>query len=174
MSKKNNLEFDRGQPSFLRRLRGEITGQSDGDPDRHVNPVARPKRAKRLDADEDDGPTYVMEDTNATLTKDEYEILVKDGAKDEQKGEEAVQDDVSLEQKGKVTQKLGTVGHTKKRKLGKVIGGDDEGGEDAAANGEAGDKTIQNGDKKSKGTEKKPAKKKKAKVKIAFGDDEET
>ena len=174
MSKAKGLEFDRTQPAFLRRLRGEIGGQTD-DPDRHVDSVARPKRPKRLDADEDDGPTYVMEDTNATLTKDEYEALVgaeASGAGSGSKVDEAAAT-ASSDGKGKATQKLGSIGAARKRKVAKLVGGEDGENDEDAKNvvaTDAGEATGAN----PKSADKKPPKKKKAKVKIDFGDDEET
>jgi len=174
MSKKNQLEFDRGQPAFLQRLRGQIVGSSDGDPDRHVNPVARPKRAKRLDAEEDDGPTYVMEDTNATLTKDEYEALVKEkeGTDDVEKEGAAKKNGAEIggEDGVKGKQKLGAIGGMKKRKAAKVIGADEADGEKDESKSF---KPEKEGDQKSKESEKKPPKKKKAKVNLNFGDDGE-
>jgi hypothetical protein len=175
MSKAKGLEFDRSQPAFLRRLRGEISGQTD-DPDRHVDAAARPKRPKRLDADEDDGPTYVMEDTNATLTKDEYEALVKGGEANDANSASNVHagtTQTGADGKGKAAQKLGSIGVVKKRKAARVLGGEDE------ENDEDSQKTVtskaaESAGATSKGVEKKAPKKKKAKVKIDFGDDVET
>jgi hypothetical protein len=174
MSKPKGLEFDRTQPAFLQRLRGEISGQVD-DPDRHVNPVARPKGPKRLEAEEDDGPTYVMEDTNATLTKEEYEALVREDAK-EANGESATPDEKSgtSDEKPKTTKKVPSIGATKKRKAAKIIGGAEE--DDQAEHETPLGKAIEEIKGKGESTRKKPPppKKKKAKVKLNFGDDEET
>lgn len=46
---------DPKEPAFLRRLRGEY---GDGDSARHERPLARPKK-HRIDDDDDDEPTYV-------------------------------------------------------------------------------------------------------------------
>lgn len=171
MSKAKGLEFDRSQPAFLRRLRGEIGGQTD-DPDRHVDAVARPKRPKRLDADEDDGPTYVMEDSSATLTKDEYEALLKEQAKETasvsktDEGASAAKGD----RNGKATQKLGSIGAAKKRKVAKVVGGEDEGSADDAKTAITMEAIVTT----MKSDKKKLPKKKKAKVKINFDNGEET
>jgi hypothetical protein len=173
MSKSKGLEFDRTQPAFLRRLRGEINGQVD-DPDRHVNPVARPKRPKRLDADEDEGPTYVLEDTNATLTKEEYEALVKEGAKESNNNEpanESGKHEAINGERPKSTQKVAAIGAAKKRKTAKVIGAEED--EKDVKDTPLG-KVYSESSEQPKHTEKKPPKKKKAKVNINFGDDEET
>jgi hypothetical protein len=178
--KAKNLEFDKSQPAFLRRLRGEIVGQGDGDPDRHHNAAVRPKRPDRLDAGEDDGPTYVIEDTNATLTKDEYEAMVKgeNGAQNTGDDYAKAASDCSEDVKGaegtkvgsKAKQKLGTVGAPKKRKAIKIISGDDDhAGSDSEA---AVSNSIKKDEQKSKSMEKKAPKKKKAKVKIDFGVDD--
>jgi hypothetical protein len=172
MSKKNALEFDKTQPAFLRRLRGEISGQVD-DPDRHVNQVARPTRPKRLEADEDDGPTYVMEDTYATLTKEEYEALVNGDSKDA-KGDAPAEEKMSLEGNEKpkpTTQKMAGIGATKKRKAAKIIGVDEE---DQIVKDVSLGKPDNEASGTLKSTEKKALKKKKTKVKIDFGDGEET
>ena len=166
MSKSKGLEFDRSQPAFLQRLRGQITGQT-GDPDRQVDAQARPKRPKRLDAEEDDGPTYVLEDTNDTLTKEEYDALMNkdaNGANASEKAEASKDSPEKAQNETKPTQKLGAIGAAKKRKAVKVIGGDEDEDQVDVKEGEKGD------DKKVEG--KKAPKKKKAKVKIDFGDDE--
>ncbi|KAK7537864.1 hypothetical protein IWX49DRAFT_590519 [Phyllosticta citricarpa] len=70
-----NLSYDRSEPAFLRRLKGEATG--DRDTDRHERPVARPRgRARQPGDDEDDGPTYVLEESGDALSKAEYEALL--------------------------------------------------------------------------------------------------
>lgn len=179
--KAKNLEFDKSQPAFLRRLRGEIVGQSDGDPDRHHNTTTRPRRPARLDAGEDDGPTYVMEDTNATLTQDEYEGMLKrvegvqntgdNDAKADGESGEVVKGSEGTEVNGKAKQKLGAIGGAKKRKAIKVIGVDDDHvRSDTKATGAKPDNKDEQTLKK---LENKP-KRKKAKVKIDFGDDDAT
>lgn len=167
--KSKNLEYDDRQPAFLRRMRGEIRGSVD-DPDRQVNPAARPKLASRLKNDEDDGPTYVMEDSQDLLTKAEYEALVK--GEEESKSAEhadstakdaAAEEDKPLPQKQKVAE-VGGLG--KKRKAAKIIGDESEKPGGKAQN--AGVPPSEESDKK------RPPKKKKAKaIKLSFGDDDE-
>lgn len=133
--KAKDLQYERQEPAFLRRLKAGITG-ADDDPDRQINPLPLPKKPKRLENDEDDGPTYVVEDSNETLTKEEYEELVKkskddgDGEKPATPGksdtaEVAARKDDSNRPKQPSVQ-AGAV--SKKRKAVKVIG-DDEAGE---------------------------------------------
>lgn len=125
-----------------------------------------PRNKGQKKDDDDDAPTYVLEDTNQSLTKAEYEALVagKDAEeaneqKDESECKPKPSDNESKDPKQQSKDNIAEVGKaTKKRKAVKVIGGDE--GED-----EVGEKT-----------KTKPAKKpkKKAKpVKLSFGDQEE-
>jgi hypothetical protein len=81
--------------------------------------------------DEDDAPTYVLEDTNESLTKAEYEALVagKDKASDgDSPSPETVEKDSERQPKDNIVE----VGNpSKKRKAAKVIGGDEEDSKDA-------------------------------------------
>ena len=153
---------DNSQPAFLQRLRGQLTS---GDTARHEQPIARNKRMKK-DDDEDDAPTYVMEETNQSLTKEEYEAFVsgKDG-----KGEDDADGTGQLEKESQTTatkpkEKIAEVGaNTKKRKAAKIISDDQEGSK------EAGGKDSERSNAKAV---KKPKKKGKA-VKLTFGDEDE-
>jgi hypothetical protein len=58
------------EPSFLRKLKS----QYGGDQDRHERPIARPRK-DRAD-DEDEGPTYVDEASNDTISKEDYEKMI--------------------------------------------------------------------------------------------------
>lgn len=59
------------EPAFLRRLRGEY---GSGDSSRHERPLARPKKHKISD-DDDDEPTYVDGDSLNIISKAEYDTL---------------------------------------------------------------------------------------------------
>jgi hypothetical protein len=152
---------DNEQPAFLRRLRGELTS---GDTARHEQPIPRNKRLKK--DDEDDAPTYVLEDTKESLTKEEYEALVS--GKDPKAEDEATVGDksteVAQEPDPKQKDKIAEVGAaTKKRKAVKIV------------NEEHDDGSVEsNPNPKQKGSQatKKPRKKVKA-VKLNFGDEEE-
>lgn len=150
---------DSEQPAFLRRLRGELTS---GDTARHEQPIARNKRMKD---DEDDAPTYVLEDTKESLTKEEYEALVsgKD-FKEKEEVEDAAKDGVT-ESRPKLKDRIAEVGAgTKKRKAAKVVSEETEGTH-----------PVNSKDAKSTDSKvvKKPKKKKAKAVKLTFGDDEE-
>lgn len=107
----------------MRRLRGE----APADDGRHQIQRNRPKRAEG--DDQDDGPTYVVEESNDTLSKAEYEALVTKSNND------AVQPDVDVvHAPGQATapdtgsrQKIadGTLG-SRKRKVGVKVGLTDE------------------------------------------------
>ncbi|OAL44606.1 hypothetical protein IQ07DRAFT_604961 [Pyrenochaeta sp. DS3sAY3a] len=153
--------LDNSQPAFLRRLRGELTGDNSG---RHDLPIPRNKRMKN--DDEDDVPTYVLEDTNQSLTKEEYDALVagKSPDDDQKPDSEVASKDQGSEAKSKPKDKIVEVGATvKKRKAVKIISEEDEGVERGA---EGDSRKID-----SKAV-KKPKKKAKA-VKLTFGDEEE-
>ncbi|GAM89044.1 hypothetical protein ANO11243_070780 [Dothideomycetidae sp. 11243] len=69
-SKIKGLQYEANEPAFLQRIRAK-NGGGDG---RHERPIPRPRRNKA--EDEDDAPTYVMEDSNDTLSKQEYERIL--------------------------------------------------------------------------------------------------
>ncbi|KAJ4351160.1 uncharacterized protein N0V89_006499 [Didymosphaeria variabile] len=148
--KAKDLHYDDTQPAFLRRMRGELAGDGSG---RHEQPIPRNKRLKK-DDDEDDAPTYVLEDTNQSMTKAEYEAMVagKDATKAD---DDATQDEATTQSKDNIAE-VGKV--TKKRKVAKVIAEEEEGD-----------------GKETQVPEKKPVKKAKKKgkpVKLSFGDEE--
>lgn len=129
------------EPAFLRRLRGEASGQ---DPSRHQHAVARPRKPKN--DDEDDGPTYVDENNNDVITKSEYEAMVN--PETENRGTPERQE-ISQQSDGHVTKPAATatedyrevpvskeqvaqVGGSNKRRLAKVVG-DEEAENDQSA-----------------------------------------
>jgi hypothetical protein len=137
---------------------------TSGDSARHEQPIARNKRLNK--DDEDDAPTYVLEDTKESLTKEEYEALV--AGKDPKTGEDATVGDKSAEaaqESGpKQQDKIAEVGGaTKKRKAAKIVNEDHEDGPVGNSS------NPKNTDSQ---TTKKPRKKVKA-VKLTFGDEEE-
>jgi hypothetical protein len=173
--KSKDLQYDDRQPAFLRRLRGEISGSVD-DPDRQINPVARPKGSSRLkNDDEDDGPTYVMEDTNESLSKAEYEALVNgnkddENAKTAENADSTTRDGTTKDEPSRAKQKVAAVGGVaKKRKVAKIMGDEDAAGVDEKI-AEESKFAVKASDLEAK----RPAKKKKAKaIKLSFGDDED-
>jgi len=180
MPAKNNLQYEAQEPAFLRRLRAQNSGQSaDG---RHERPVARARKPK-VD-DEEDAPAYVDENSNETLSKAEYEALMKSDNKPIE-GQSGGDDDVKAptedETPGVTGELTGTdpkaagalpggekkesstkeaiVGN-KKRKSAKIIGNDDE---------------DQNDEQSRKSTTASKKQKKKGKpIKLSFDEEEES
>lgn len=111
--------------------------------------------------DEDDAPTYVLEDTNQSMSKAEYEAMVagkvtENNTATTEEGDKTKVDLPAPQAKDSIVE----VGKgTKKRKVAKVIGEENE-----------------KDDQGSKTTEKKVVKKTKKNwkpVKLSFGDQEE-
>lgn len=177
-----NLHFEKKEPEFLRKLRGEAAGR--GDIDRHEVQQARPGKKPRLEMDDDDGPTIVYEDeagaSGGNVGREEYEMLMKgkgegagkrDEGKVEGQGEGAGAgkggDDVESASGGgeeREKQKVAEVGVMKKRKVGKVVVGQGE-------EPEAGTKTSAGADRTAgsvKPQVKPKAKASKKTVKLSF------
>jgi len=162
--KSKDLSYDSAVPPFLQRLQDQRAGR--GDTDRHEFQTARPKREKN--PDDDDGPT-VVDESGEHISKHEFAKLTaaEEGngnvtgevKSTEPKASGAHLDGEADVRKGKETVTDGTM--AKKRKAVKVVGDDEEGQEAGDANTSAG--------------AKKPLKKakKKTKVKLNFGDEEE-
>lgn len=112
--------------------------------------------------DEEDAPTYVLEDTNQSLTKAEYEALVagKEPGKSDETAEEGEKPEVAqtdAKSKDNIVE-LGKI--TKKRKAIKVIGEEEK--EDAEESTKASDVKVT-----------KKAKKRGKPIKLSFGDQDE-
>ena len=169
--KSKDLSYESTLPPFLQRLHAQKAGR--GDLDRHEQPIARPKRAKAHE--EEDEPT-VVDEAGETISKAELEKLTApengdvDGgdengktvgeANAEPKGSGAIQDGSQ-----RVDQKVTDGTTTKKRKAAKVVGED----EDEAATAEP---QVQDQPSPKKAVKK--AKKKAKPIKLAFNDDDET
>lgn len=131
-----NIESN--EPAFLRRLRGEHGRDSM----RHEHPLARPRKQKTSE-DKDEEPTYVQEDSHDTISKAEYDALMKNI--EVQKLENLVvvpptrPDDLEgpRGESGKfpqdptpLKQQMAGIGGNAKRRLAKVVG-EDNGMEDS-------------------------------------------
>ena len=160
---------DSKEPTFLRKLKSEHGGSDSA---RHERPLARPRKAK--DAEDDDEPTYVDEDSHDTITKLQYEALLRladEVASDETHSEtpnllnDGVGCDTPAEDvmEGPLPRKemVATVGVSAKRRIAKVVGN----GEDY--HDEASGKEVLATDQKAITLGKKLAKKPK-KVKLSF------
>jgi len=170
-----NLSYDTSLPPFLQRLRGEFTGPGDG---RHERAIARPKRARDADADAEDEPIYVDEETNHTLSKEEYAALVGNG--DETAAEPPEQGDSDVKvgdghvadgevSKAVEKEKLAAIGGGRKRKVGKIVGGTSQEDKESENTAPTAKSEPKDGDGKTIAAAK--AKKKGKKIKLSFNDD---
>jgi hypothetical protein len=174
-----NLSYDTTLPPFLARLQAANTSSREG---RHEFHIARPKKARNEDAEAEDEPVYFDEGTGETLSKKEWEEKEKADEEGSGGGNEAgagverdggankdgLEGGGNLERK-ESKEKVATIGGSKKRKAGKVIGVEDDGEQKSVA-GPALGKKAQRGDGK-KG-EKVEIMKKRKKIKLSFGDDD--
>lgn len=161
--KSKDLQYDSTLPPFLQRMKAQNSGYGDDrDPDRHETPIARPKKAKN--PDDDDGPTMVDE-SGDTVSKADYEKKLKGDAEGEEDGGSNPQASGALPSGGapKSEKTISDGTAVRKRKVAKVIGGDDA--DDAKGDG---------AEKGSAPKAVKKAKKKAKPVKLSFDDDEET
>ncbi|MCJ1247338.1 hypothetical protein MMC30_004552 [Trapelia coarctata] len=167
-----NLTYESKEPSFLRKLKSEYGGNNSG---RHERPLARPRKQKGADEDEDDEPTYVVDGGRDTLTKAEYDALmnpqdeavsqakgVRDGEATESANGSAESTRIATDQAEDLPQPakkevVATIGGTGKRRIAKVVGDDPEGDEGKE-------------DRKPAASAKKAAKPKK-KVKLSFDEE---
>lgn len=155
--KTKDLHFDNSQPAFLQRLRGQI---QNGDSSRHEQPVARNRKVKE---EEDDAPAYVLEGTNQSLTKEEYEDLVSCKAPKEESCPSLRDANGASVEEGNVKprDKIAEVGgNAKKRKVAKIVGDEPD------------EKVKVQTSKKQDTKAVKKSKKAKA-VKLSFGDEED-
>lgn len=128
------------------------------------------------DGEEDDQPTYVVEDSQDTLSKEEYETLVNRNDAEEQEGRNlpnfsssakpnSTQVEVSAgkealpESSFPVKQQAAAIGASNKRRLAKVVGDEDE----------EGAKPMKGDSEQQKA---KPKGKQGKKVKLSFDDNE--
>ncbi|RPA80731.1 hypothetical protein BJ508DRAFT_125092 [Ascobolus immersus RN42] len=178
MSKAKQLSYDMEEPAFLRRLRANPNYSSD------QNRVIAPRNKKQKLDDDEDAPTYVLED-GASVTHTDFKALQEAAEKEakekeeaEGKEEEKKDDEVP---KNLPKEKEAGIGG-RKRKGGIVVGRDEDDEEIEEKVGEARKKAeallgerskVQKGEEKEKVKPKLKAKGKKKKdaVKLSFGDD---
>ncbi|TGO83514.1 hypothetical protein BPOR_0635g00040 [Botrytis porri] len=188
-----NLSYDSTLPPFLQRLQSNHSTTSDG---RHEFTISRPCKPIDEEAERESEPVVFDEVSGETLSKDEWERREKEreegeGVKETEGGEgEGVEKKEKEKESANAKMAVG-IGGSKKRKVGKVIGGlEDEEGEGEEENGEEGEKgdnksssKKDTGNQKQSGTGKigvtaasktkpKAAAKKGKKIKLSFGDDE--
>lgn len=163
-----NLSYESNEPAFLRKLRSEYQG---GDSARHERPLARPRKHIK-DGEEDDQPTFVVEGSQDTLSKAEYEALMGVVSDEKHEGNEAVSDP-QPGSKGEKPRECSTefsddstpakqinasIGASNKRRFAKIVGNEDEG-------------PAESRDEDSARITKKPKAKKAKKVKLSFAEE---
>ncbi|KAF7921768.1 hypothetical protein BELL_0325g00150 [Botrytis elliptica] len=181
-----NLSYDSTLPPFLQRLQSNHASTSDG---RHEFTISRPRKPIDEDAERESEPVVFDEVSGETWSKEEWERREK-----ERKGEEGEvkeneggrREGDEMEKKESAKMAVG-IGGSKKRKVGKVIGGLEE--EEIEMGEEKEKSDDQSSSKKDTGTQKKSesgkigataaskskpkaAAKKGKKIKLSFGDDE--
>lgn len=144
-----NLSYDTTLPPFLARMQASAAS-GDG---RHEYDVARPKKPRNADEDTEAEPVIFDEETGETLTKEEWE------KRDQE--QETADKTVGEPKDGAEREKLAAIGVSKKRKMGKVVGADEDAKEPAASKIGA-----------VKGEKKSNTVKKAKKIKLSFGDEE--
>lgn len=117
---------DSNEPAFLRKLKSQYGGELA----RHERPAARPRKQKTEDDGDDDGPTYVDESNQDTISKEDYEkmlnpetvvdnpVVVEPNGLDESTAS-------TTESASKKTTEAG-IGASNKRRLAKIVGIEDE------------------------------------------------
>lgn len=185
-----NLHYDQSLPPFLARLKGQHAVDADS-PDPILASRRRQAKPRSASQDAEDAPLIVDDDGNVlagvevaadgTVTANEQ---AGSGAGGDGEGREADGDkDGGLGGKSagaRHEDKVATIGGSKKRKLGKVVGADAEDDKQEANHDSAKQEKARPGghprpsandtDEKTKGPAK--PKKKAKKIKLSFGDDD--
>lgn len=161
-----NLTYESREPTFLRKLKSEYGGSNA---DRHASQLARPRKQKDND-DDDDEPTYVDEESNDSITRAQYEAILKKQEQITLKTEQTetlksniagavapyAAKDVASETLSR-KELVAVIGGIGKRRLAKVIGDDD---------------LDHNGEERSEGTRVVARSTKKSKkIKLSFDDE---
>ncbi|TGO17322.1 hypothetical protein BPAE_0436g00020 [Botrytis paeoniae] len=182
-----NLSYDSTLPPFLQRLQSNHASSSDG---RHEFTISRPRKPIDEDAERESEPVVFDEVSGETLSKEEWERREKEQEEGGVKENEGEGEGEGVEKKENANAKMSVgIGGSKKRKVGKVIGGledeenENEKGEEEKKNGNKSlNKKDTGNQKKSESgkigatatskTKPKATAKKGKKIKLSFGDDE--
>lgn len=170
-----NLHYDKQEPAFLRKLRGEYGGL-DG---RHNVQIARPKKDRLKTGDGEEDEPVIVDEQGERVEKAEFErrqregdeIRKPDDVEEVKDGREGGADDGQNERQ-RVTE-IGTSAILKKRKAGKVVGAEGDDGDDKLGPGAQVTKQQDDGEAEAKAPKKKEsgaAKKKGKKIKLSFDD----
>ncbi|KAI0834506.1 hypothetical protein F5Y06DRAFT_156098 [Hypoxylon sp. FL0890] len=164
-----NLSYSSDLPPFLARLRGQHQQQRDSDsPDPILAARRRAARPRSASEEAEDAPLVVDENGNT--------VTFLSGA-DEDVPVETKHGDVDSKddsQKDREKEKIAGIGASKKRKVGRVVGGGEDEEEENATKATSRPKENKHGAKsnpKDTNSTTKQGKKKAKKIKLSFGDD---
>lgn len=156
-----NLSYDSTLPPFLARLQANNSSRDD----RHEFAIARPKKARNPEDEAEDEPVYFDEESGDTMTKSDWEA--REAGKEAEKDIKEQSEDAATKPKKEELnkkEKVAGIGVGKKRKVGKIVGGEEDG--ETAVEVKSAPKQ-----EPKEGNKSKPTKKAK-KIKLSFGDDE--
>ena len=159
----------------MRKLKSEFGGHSD----RHERPIARPRKPR--DTDEDDEPTYVDEESHEVISKTEYAAMLHadhiamplvDSRVDESitTGPSKHAESTEAPNKTQAAKKeaIAAIGRSAKRRIGKVVGEEDNSHEPSNAEVLQGkEKDVDNPNPRKKSA------KRVRKIKLTFEEEEE-
>lgn len=161
-----NLAYDDSLPPFLARLRNQHASAA-AEPDPILASRRRAAKPRSASEEAEDGPLVVDEEgvvvSGVTVGKDG--VVTEDKA-GEGEGDGAVAEREKEREKEKKTGQGAAIGGGRKRKVGKVVGGDDK----DEAEDEDGAKAAKKEDRSRELA--KGSKKKAKKIKLSFGDEE--
>ncbi|KAJ5312600.1 hypothetical protein PENANT_c007G08885 [Penicillium antarcticum] len=123
------FEYDAKEPAFLQKLRGQY-GSNAG---RLERPAVRATRLKVNKDDDDDEPTYVDEESNEVISKEDYKNLVRESGQTEESNDTPKDKPAGDTDKPGPSSKqsnLTEVGGQRKRKQVKVVGEESTASED--------------------------------------------
>lgn len=169
-----NLSYDDSLPPFLARLRNQHASSSN-EPDPILASRRRAAKPRSASEEAEDGPLVVDEEgvtvSGVTVGKDG---TVTEKQEEQDDGESGSLARVGEAEKGK-EENVAAIGAGKKRKVGKIVGGDDENEQEkgsAKATTKNTETTKTKQDDKNKDSSKGGKKKKAKKIKLSFGDEE--
>ncbi|XXH04357.1 hypothetical protein Hte_010771 [Hypoxylon texense] len=172
-----NLAYASDLPPFLARLRGQQQQQRDSDsPDPILAARRRAARPRSASEEAEDAPLVVDEEGNTVA----FPGADADSPTEAEEGDnvEGRKGEQVNKQNEKEKEKIAGIGAGKKRKVGRIVGGDEDEGKTAATNRANSDdlskttkkSAIDSGSKDAKSSSKQ-GKKKAKKIKLSFGDD---
>lgn len=120
-----NLSYDASLPLFLQRLHNSSTSNGAALDGRHERALARPKRARDADAEAEDEPVFVDEETGEVVSAEELKALNAAGGEGGQGETLAIGKEMpGNDEKGGRDKQTATIGAPRKRKAAKVVGGE--------------------------------------------------